>query len=576
MTKFKAAVLLSMSLSLLACARFADAQPGVASPSQSIAMAPTGNARAIPNTVAAYPKDKQKADPAYPKTHYARGLYWKRKHEKNRALIEFLKASQENPKLVRAFYEQALIFRERGYLKLAQSSLEQALAVKPDYREGRVLLATIQIEQGNVGGAVKQLGQSLGLTMPGSDSDGSKEEPADELEGPLAPVLQSLHGILPVPVVSSNRHSRSENIGNVFRSSRAKRRRSAKADASAEESSAKESSLTESAIQESTVQESTVRESADRQESTGAPTGEEREQERKPQKERESKRDRSKREKQKRQKQKKEKRPKKSKGWFAKFFEIPENDENATLETAAAGAEEAHKQPDSIAENDREQQVTAEQPARTVAGAAETGLPADEPTSSAESFVPEPAAETAIKQSVSHSNQQAAPARLSASQRQFQSPRLFNAGLFSNMAKNDWAQTRERAAPKPKEDPWTVRLRYLAEHGTATLKDGEAFIYAEDTGEAALFLADGRVVRRTLTAPRDLEDLVKERRPDILEREEPVYNLSLLAKLMPTQTETQAQPPEGKTPGEPFTAGNLIGDLNGNGFWGWLRKTLNF
>ncbi len=105
---------------------------------------------------------RKKAAAAYPSTHFDKGQYYKSKGDVNAALIEFLKASQENPRLVRAFYEQALIFRQKHYLKLAESSLEQALAVKPDYQDARILLATIRIDQGDVGAAMKELSRSLG------------------------------------------------------------------------------------------------------------------------------------------------------------------------------------------------------------------------------------------------------------------------------------------------------------------------------------------------------------------------------------------------------------------------------
>jgi len=112
----------------------------------------------------------------YPRTHFEKAYYFKQKHDLNNALIEFLKSTQENPLLVRGFYEQALIFRERGYLKLAASSLEQALAVKPDYQDARILLATISIQQGNVGGAVQELTRSLGLEVTDNKTE-IKERP---------------------------------------------------------------------------------------------------------------------------------------------------------------------------------------------------------------------------------------------------------------------------------------------------------------------------------------------------------------------------------------------------------------
>jgi hypothetical protein len=128
--------------------------------------------------------------------------------------------------------------------------------------------------------------------------------------------------------------------------------------------------------------------------------------------------------------------------------------------------------------------------------------------------------------------------------------------------------TKPKAAPaKPPEDPWVIRLRYLAEHGTGTLKPGEAFMFSEETGEAVIFLQDGRSVRRNITPPRDREELVKERRPDMLIPQELMYNLSLLGKLLPHQ-EPQPQPkPAGTFP----TVEELLKDQQ-EGFWGWLTQ----
>ncbi len=91
------------------------------------------------------------------------------------------------------------------------------------------------------------------------------------------------------------------------------------------------------------------------------------------------------------------------------------------------------------------------------------------------------------------------------------------------------------------QDEWTKRLMYLEEHGTASLNQGEAFMFAEDTGEATLFLADGGTIRRKIANPRDTKEVVRERRPDILIPEDLMYNLSLLGKLMPKFDESQNQ-----------------------------------
>jgi tetratricopeptide (TPR) repeat protein len=151
----------------------------------------------------------------YPRTHFQRGMYYRQKGDLNSALIEFLKATQENPRLVKAFYEQSLIFHQRGYLKLAESALEQALAVDADYKQARVLLATIRLAQGNVGGAVSELSRSLGLPeskkQPVNLDNEVPQQTAEELEerefdrpAPPPSLLQVLHDILPEPPHAEN------------------------------------------------------------------------------------------------------------------------------------------------------------------------------------------------------------------------------------------------------------------------------------------------------------------------------------------------------------------------------------
>lgn len=105
--------------------------------------------------------------PQYSK-HFEQGLAFKKSGDTNRALIEFLQAIKENPRCTKAFYEQALLFRQKGYPKLAESSLCQALAIDPSFRDARILLAAVRLEAGNTGGAAQELTRSLGLSAPQS------------------------------------------------------------------------------------------------------------------------------------------------------------------------------------------------------------------------------------------------------------------------------------------------------------------------------------------------------------------------------------------------------------------------
>jgi hypothetical protein len=143
--------------------------------------------------------------------------------------------------------------------------------------------------------------------------------------------------------------------------------------------------------------------------------------------------------------------------------------------------------------------------------------------------------------------------------------------LLSMAGKSAAAPVRPSAQTAPAqtpEDPWVIRLRYLAEHGTATLKQGEAFMFSEETGEAVIFLTDGRSVRRNITPPRDPEEVVKERRPDMLIPHDLMYNLSLLGKLLPHQdSQPEPKPSTGTFP----TMEELLKDQQ-DGFWGWLKQ----
>jgi tetratricopeptide (TPR) repeat protein len=129
--------------------------------------------------------------PQYSK-HYEQGLAFKKAGDANRALIEFLQAIKENPRCTKAFYEQALLFRQKGYPKLAESSLCQALAIDPSFRDARILLAAVRLEAGNTGGAAQELTRSLGL----SSAKYSAQSPAQgqQVASPQAPTLAPSQG----------------------------------------------------------------------------------------------------------------------------------------------------------------------------------------------------------------------------------------------------------------------------------------------------------------------------------------------------------------------------------------------
>jgi len=136
------------------------------------------------------------------RANFDKGMQYRQSGDSSRALIEFLKATREDPKLIDAYYEQALIFREKGFHKLAVSRLEQALAIRPKYSRARLLLATLKLEQGKVSDAVEQLGESLNLQKSQTAIKPDEETNGINLMDGVPPmILQSLHAALPLPAV---------------------------------------------------------------------------------------------------------------------------------------------------------------------------------------------------------------------------------------------------------------------------------------------------------------------------------------------------------------------------------------
>jgi len=551
---------------------------------------------------------RKKARAAYPSSHYQKAMYFKQKGDKSHALVEFLKATQENPRLTKAFYEQALIFRERGYLKLAQSALEQALALKPDYHEGRILLATIQIQQGNVGGAMQQLGQSLGISVAPKTNE--------EEELPQSTVLQSLHTLLPENVAEGIGKL---TVGNSGKSDNSIDKAADKAEQKGNtKKSRKNSKPKPEKVQEDTVQimepkrsdnsaaslvaqlpsalPNTLRMFFPDNEKNGSST------------------------------------PSDSVGWSG--------DSNSKADTVqeAANLDAAHlpslppgeSKPDKSAGNGTSKShkrakknwfsrimtaLDTSQEEQNQAPPAPPPIVADDDSKPGDAIVrsipplkpePPPVVPTQVetfekpdqpRQIVEKVAALANAAIASAAKTYLQFPNLANLNSTLLNTHNNGNENKDEVAaqpvpapplneePKPykpiiapnSDDPWSVRLRYLADHGTGTLKEGEAFMFSEETGEATLFLADGQTVRRTIYLPRDAQEVVKQRRPDILTPDDLLYNLSLLAKLMPKASETEPTGTNGKTqqtlvPQPPFEVNDLMG--KSQRFWGWMKDAL--
>jgi len=734
MNKLAATNIISLSLVCI-CAQIAVAQPDNQA-KRSLAMTPLPLApapHAVPHLrPSAKPVTramlKKKAAAAYPRTHFDKGQYFKSKGDVDAALVEFLKSSQQDPRLVRAFYEQALIFRQRHYLKLADSSLEQALAVKPDYQEARILLATIRIEQGNLGAAMQELSRSLGLQLPGSDS-GTKgntsasaqnttpghglSQAAPKTAHQLTPIMPQLDGIeqllakapavlqsvhttlaeLPArfigapapaktalppaktlinPALSGSQPTVSEPAPKSAFSLRRYPELPPKPPATAAATAASRSSRTAAAkaavaspvktamakpAKAITAQEKPAKEA----EATRHPDKASNEQktdddvfvlripksikffwqhkqppqdstqQRDEQKDLASKTKRANNNHQSEHSQgdrgqtKQDKTPEngsqqtddqsspakhEGKSWLFHFFHAGADDtadnssapSNLTAETAAskndqtARAVKQHKSKEAKSSSGSDDAAAGHNQSRVKHQVARKpteheeikqfvqpppppsrGDTADSTTERVETalagkpltFEPADASEAPEPQTESTAP---LPSAASAKTSAFALPELPSSSsqLLAPLNKIS-------AANNADDDQWTTRLKYLAAHGNGSLKEGEAFMFAEDSGEATLFLSDGQTIRRKIAAPRDAQEIVRERRPDMLIPDEIMYNLSLLGKLMPKFGETEPQPQTApvdssgapQPPEHNFKVDNLMGDSQS--FWGWLK-----
>lgn len=563
------------------------------------------------------------AKKGYPRSHMEKGLYLKQKSDLNGALIEFLNATQENPRLVKGFYEQALIFRERGYRKLAESALEQALALKPDYTEARILLATVRLEQGNLGGAVQELSKSLGLpndsketaeTSPSGQaiSPSKNEVTADTglLSAALPAILQSVHGVLQPALAAVSPPPKLQ------------------------------SELTSSTNSTST---------ANSNESEARP-----EQEQKQSQEQYAKnlhRKGKTRDRAKKVKTEKERPAKETAEDILAALNASANAENASNEankesnsasdangTAKKGKKKKHKR-NFLAHLKRGDEM--EQPGDEIMRLSKerTGSKSDDSFKLPWELDRTTDSQTKQNEALSHQtsgteektsdgtlrseskDEQARPATAATSE---PPPSIFGAGFSSNTGTNSGLNSTFSARPnmsqakflggvftssasnsaeqnltstqesqpadetaKPAKlvkldsDEWAKKLKYYVDHGTNSLKDGEAFMFAEDTGEASLFLADGTTIRRIVQQPKDAQDVMRQRRPDIAANaDDMLFGLSLLGKLIPKfdmSTPAVSAPSVISQQSEPlgtFHGDNLMS--NSQTFWGWLKTVLKF
>ena len=514
---------------------------------------------------------------SYPKSHMEKGLYLKQKNDLNGALIEFLNATQENPHLVKGFYEQALIFRERGYRKLAESALEQALSTRPEYTEARVLLATVRLEQGNFGGAVQELSKSLGLT-PNSElhNNAAVKDDSNGLLGLTLPaILQSVHGLLtPEPVVQETTPKQtaavpleSQTVADLLNQSdldvksehKKKKKRRSVSDllAAAKDSISPQEPEPEKKKSKQKKKDGLTLLSHLKRGDEMAPPGEELASLTESNAASSSSSNSHKRAK------------KKSKSRNEEREKLPWEGEKAESETstpsqstsATAAAGESAKDPlvaagiTSAALADRETEIAKTLAEAKVNEQANNNDPPSSIFGNATAF-------SAQKRAVPNSS--------------------ILGSLFTAAPGSDRQGAENPASPPVKlvkldNDEWAKKLKYYADNGANSLKQGEAFMFSEDTGEASLFLSDGTTIRRIIDQPKDAKDVMRQRRPDIASNaDDMLFGLSLLGKLIPKMDMSQ---PAAAVPAPSDPIGTFRGDnlMSGSqSFWGWLKTVLKF
>ncbi len=630
--------------------------------------------------------------------HYRLGLSLKAKGDVNKALVEFLKATQKNPRQINAFYEQALIFRQQGYLKLADSSLEQALRIaksstktygkktsqaakifnENDLTRIRLLLATVRLEQGNVGSAAEELSRSLGitLTLPNKEAEGEiasdrepnspttilqlhpqveegrqkevkkkkpqpapiarvneddlwsepgdtktasaaatitqttaalaepeKETPADAtvsalLREGIAGLKEHVFNplsILGIPRISvdTEKADPGKKEKQTRRSfwSETKRRAAERAEKAAQER--KLAAEKRRAEQERIAEEKLL---AQEKKIAAAKALAEAKKLAAEQKLAEIKRLREEKKlaQEKRiadaEKSAEENAPDKKKkrlGWLEKHLSLtPDQDETATKrsnhEDSSEIAEDKTKSPESkeITIADRRKAQRAERSEETqdkVFAREESKEDKDDVVytskTAALTFTPEHTASALSNGEDSGDSVEGGSFSLTMPPAITKRISLV-AALLSAFNHEERHSTAEKPPEKP-VDPIDARLKYLAEHGTSSLKEGEAFMFSEESGEATLFMGNGEVIRRTIAIARGHEEVAKLRRPDILIPEELIYNLALMAKILPKQDEPKESEisVEQKETAPTLKMPEILGKPHS--FTDWLRDVLN-
>lgn len=428
-------------------------------------------------------------------TSLEKGRKLRKEGKYGEALLALMKAQNNNPQLMDAYYQQALIFKEQKLLKMAASRLEQALAINPDYKKARVLLATIFIEQGNLSDAMNHLGKSMNPS----------EEKKTDLEKPV--VAQKVKfsekdDLVPAP---NTIKKKTEKKKSFWKRKKKKKKRKKKS-----------KHLTRARIRKLIA---------------------------------------------KRYKKfhKSYKKPRHNKPWYAKYtkllsfknpFKFNSPDSQSQIAT-----ENQLEQPKRIALRAKAKSLPINSHANSKTSKEDAALDKIFGTSTVQTndliapilTMQDDLLDTKAKKAATTSNTTTTTYKKQKPQSNHVTLNKFpedNKLLKSKLIEQppqikelpDVASITGQEPIKefelPIKDKWTDKMVFLNKNGTGSLKRGEAFMFSEDTGEAVLFLADGRRIRRIIAPSQNSERIVKLRRPDVLVPKELFYDASLLGKVV--------------------------------------------
>lgn len=478
---------------------------------------------------------------------YKKALQLKSEGNIGSALLELMKAVNNNPLLLDAYYQQALIFKEQGLHKLASSRLEQALAIDPEFKDARILLATIAIEQGNLHKAFNQLGKSLQNTSK-NDSDKENETALLALQKENSKVEeQKIESQKDEPSKKRKLFKRKKKKSKKNkRISRAKirkaiARRYRKFHKTYKKPRHNQPWYTKYTRLIGWANPFKVANNPDTESSQAdfredyddlVPRGQKRIGSKKPllaKAKKLSSFDQSKSE--------------NDKALDRLFNQAKVNDIEMVAPILELG---------NLDESPEETKST--QNKLTYSDENSSSLKSNQIASS---YSQSEKKEAGVKEETSDKEDQR-----NLLFQNFEGNRLLKSSITSNTSSVGFLKEQEPEKQESKNEPfkppindkWTKKLIALNKNGTGTLKRGEAFMFSEDTGEAVLFLSGGRRIRRIIAPTQSSERVVKLRRPDVLVPKELFYDFSLLGKVIgqkpkhnkpsvPYKTKTKDSPP---------------------------------